>query len=158
MRRTLFAALAALALLVPAACAGSEPRLSHQEYEREMQAIARDMEATGRGIELLATAPSQDAFGQFVRDVSDLIGEAARRINGIHPPEEIDEPHRELAAALSEIAGILDRSADRAEDGDFFGAMSVLEEASDDLGEDVRGAIAEIRTAGYYIGDNDDWG
>jgi hypothetical protein len=156
--RVLVLAAATLALLSSTGCMGTEARLSHQEYEREMQGIAHDMEATGRGIELLATAPSQNAFGQFIREVSDLMGEAAGRINEIHPPEEIDEPHGKLADALSEIADILDRSADRAENGDFFGAMSVLEEASDDLDTEVRQAIAEIRTAGYYIGDSDDWG
>jgi hypothetical protein len=36
------------------------------------------------------------------------------------------------------VADILDEAADKAEDGDFFGAMAVLEEASEDLDSEVR--------------------
>jgi len=78
-------------------------------------------------------------------------------LGDINPPEEIDGPHGVLADSLDEIADVIGQAADRADDGDFLGAMSVLEGASDDLAEDVEHAIAEIRTAGYYIGDNDDW-
>jgi hypothetical protein len=158
MRRTRHLAVAGLALLALSGCVGSEARLSHQEYEREMQAIARDMNAKALGLEQLVSAPSQDAFSQLLRDVGDMMSEAAGRVGDINPPEEIDELHSELADALGETADILDRAADRASDGDFFAAMAVLDEAPDDLGEAVRQAIVDIRTAGYYIGDNDDWG
>jgi hypothetical protein len=40
MRRTRHLAVAGLALLALSGCVGSEARLSHKEYEREMQAIA----------------------------------------------------------------------------------------------------------------------
>ena len=156
--RLLVLAATGLALLASTGCMGTEARLSHQEYEREMQALARDMNAKALGMEQLVNAPSQDAFSQLLRDVSDMMREAAGRMEDINPPEEIDEPHGKLADALGETAEILDRAADRANDGDFFGAMTVLDEAPDDLGADVMRAITEIRTAGYYIGDSDDWG
>jgi hypothetical protein len=110
------------------------------------------------GMERLVSAPSEDAFSQLLSEVSDMVDEAAGRLEDINPPEEIDEPHGKLADALGEVAEILDRAADRANDGDFLGAMTVLDEAPDDLGADVLEAIAEIRTAGYFIGDSDDWG
>jgi hypothetical protein len=156
--RVLVLAAALLALLSSTGCMGTEARLSHQEYEYEMQALARDMNAKGLGMERLVSAPSEDAFSQLLSEVSDMVDEAAGRLEDINPPEEIDEPHGKLAEALGDVAEILDRAADRANDGDFLGAMTVLDEAPDDLGADVRRAIAEIRTAGYYIGDSDDWG
>jgi hypothetical protein len=156
--RALFVAVAAFGLLALAGCVGNEPRLSHREYEREMQAVARDLAAQAEGMQGLAGAPSGDVFGRLLRDVAGLMQEAADRVGDINPPEEIDEPHGKLAHALGDVADILDRSADRAEDGDFFGAMAVLDDAPDDLERDVRRTIAEIRTAGYYIGDSDDWG
>jgi hypothetical protein len=157
MRIPLLAA-AMLALFSSTGCMGSEARLSHQEYEQEMQALARDMNAKGLEMERLVSAPSEDAFSQLLSEVSDMVDEAAGRLEDINPPEEIDEPHGKLAQALGEVAEILDRAADRANDGDFLGAMTVLDEAPDDLSADVLQAIAEIRTAGYYIGDSDDWG
>jgi hypothetical protein len=56
------------------------------------------------------------------------------------------------------VADILDEAADEAEDRDFVAAMAVLERAPDFLEADVRDAIRDIRTAGFYIGDEGDWG
>ena len=159
MTRALFLAGAALlALLALTACAGSEPRLSHQAYEAEMQAIARDMNARAAAMQQIASASSEDAFLELFRQVRDVMREAADRVGDINPPEEIDEPHGVLADALDETADIFERLVDHAEDGDVFAAMAALEDASTDIGRDVREAIAEIRAAGYYIGDNEDWG
>jgi hypothetical protein len=158
MRLSVLAATVSAALFVLTGCLGAEQRLSHQEYEREMQAIARDLNAQAAGMEALASAPSADSFAQILREVGDLTGEAADRVNAINPPEEIDEPHSTLADGLEEVADILDEAAEQAEDGDFFGAMAVVEEAPDDLAADVEQAIRDIRTAGYYIGDSHDWG
>ena len=80
------------------------------------------------------------------------------RLDSINPPEEIEGAHETLADRLDEVADILDEAADEAEDGDFFAAMAVLERAPDFLDADVRDAIRDIRTAGFYIGDESDWG
>jgi hypothetical protein len=156
--RRFLAAAALVAAFTLTGCVGSEPRLSHQEYEREMQAIARDLNAQAAGMEALASAPSGDTFVRILREVGDLVSEAADRVDAINPPEEIHDPHGALADGLDEMAGILDKAADRAEDGDFFGAMAVFEKAPDDLGAEVEQAIRDIRTAGYYIGDEEAWG
>jgi hypothetical protein len=156
--RSLLALAAFAALLSLSACVRSEPRLSHQEYEREMQAIARDLKARAGGMEMLATAPSQDSLARLLRQLEELVSEGAKRVSAVDPPEEIDSPHETLADSLHEVADILDDAADKAEDGDFFGAMSVLEDAPEDLDAEVRRAISDIRTAGFYIGDNEDWG
>jgi hypothetical protein len=157
-RAVLILAAALLASFSLTGCLGNEPRLTHQEYEHAMQAIARDMNGNATEIREASSAPSADAFIELFADVRDLVREAADRVGDINPPEEIDEPHHELADALNETADVLDRVVDRAEDGDLFGAMSALEDAPDDIARRVREAIAEIRTAGYYIGDGDDWG
>jgi hypothetical protein len=151
-------AVAVLAALIPSACAGSESRLSHEEYEQKMQAIARDLQAKAGGMERLVTAPSQDSFVQLLRQLEVLVSEASDRVSAVNPPEEIDEPHETLADALGEVADILDDAADKAEDGDFFGAMAVLEQAPEDLDSEVRQAIRDIRTAGFFIGDEESWG
>lgn len=159
MTRALFLAGAALfALLALTACAGNGPRLSHHEYEVEMQAIARDMNSKAAGMQQIANAPSEDAFVELFRQVRDVMQEAADRVGDINPPEEIDEPHGVLADALEETADILDELVESAEDGNVFAAMAALEDAPTDLERDIRAAIAEIRAAGYYIGDSDDWG
>jgi hypothetical protein len=82
----------------------------------------------------------------------------ADRVSAINPPEEIDEPHETLADALHEVADVLEEAADRADDGDFFGAMSALEGAPEHLDSEILQAIRDIRTAGFYIGDDEDWG
>jgi hypothetical protein len=157
--KKLLLVVAALAALVSvSACGGSGARLTHQEYEQEMQAIARDMNARAGGMEMLATAPSQESLIKLLRDLEELVSAGADRVGAVNPPEEIAEPHETLADALEEVADILDEAADKAEDGDFFAVMGVLERASDDLDADVRGAIRDIRTAGFYIGDEGDWG
>jgi hypothetical protein len=156
MSRALLITAAALAAFFLAGCVGSEPRLSHQEYEREMQAIARDMNSEAAG--MLANISSEEDFAEVFRRMGDLMREAADRVGDINPPEEIDEPHGKLADALDEAADILDRTIEQMDDGDFLGAMAALEEVPADLDQDVREAIQEIRTAGYYIGDSDDWG
>jgi hypothetical protein len=158
MSRTLLLALALLLALPLTGCMSSEPRLSHREYEVEMQAVARDMNAMAAGMDFLTRAPSEATFAELLQEVGGVMRAAADRVDDIHPPEEIDGPHGTLAEALDEIADVIDRAADRAEDGDFVGAMSVLEDAPDELARDVEQAIAEIRTAGFYIGDNDEWG
>jgi hypothetical protein len=158
VRKALLAVAVFAALVSSSACAGAGARLSHQEYEREMQAIARDMAARAGGMETLASAPSQDSFAKLLRQLEVLVSEGADRVSAVNPPEEIDEPHETLADALQEVADILDEAADKAEDGDFFGAMAVLEEASEDLDSEVRQAISDIRTAGFYLGDDEAWG
>jgi hypothetical protein len=158
VKKLLLTVAALAALLSLSACAGSGARLTHQEYEREMQAIARDMQARVGGMERLASAPSYDTFTQLLRELGDLVGEGADRLDSINPPEEIEGAHETLADRLDEVADILDEAADEAEDGDFFAAMAVLERAPDFLDADVRDAIRDIRTAGFYIGDESDWG
>lgn len=158
MKKLLLTLAALAALFSLSACAGNGARLTHQEYEREMQAIARDMQARALGMERLASAPSYDTFTQLLRELGDLVGEGADRLDSINPPEEIEGAHGTLADRLDEVADILDEAADEAEDGDFFAAMAVLERAPDFLDADVRGAIRDIRTAGFYIGDESDWG
>ena len=158
MKQLLLTVAALAALVSLSACAGSGARLTNQEYEREMQAIARDMQARALGMERLASAPSYDTFTQLLRELGDLVGEGADRLDSINPPEEIEGAHGTLADRLDEVADILDEAADEAEDGDFFAAMAVLERAPDFLDADVRDAIRDIRTAGFYIGDESDWG
>jgi DNA helicase HerA-like ATPase len=157
-RRLLLPLAVLLALLSSTGCVGSEPRLSHQEYEVEMQAVARDMNAKAAGMEVLARAPSEATFAELLQEMGGVMRAAAERVGELNPPEEIDRPHEALADALDEIADIIGRAADSAENGDFLGAMSALEDAPDELARDVEQAIAEIRTAGFYIGDSDDWG
>jgi hypothetical protein len=158
VNKVLLAVAVLAALVSSSACAEAGARLSHQEYEQEMQAIARDLEARAGGMERLVTAPSQDSFVQLLRQLEVLVSEGADRVTAVNAPEEIDEPHETLADALQEVADILDDAADKAEDGDFFGAMGVLEKAPEDLDSEVRQAISDIRAAGFFIGDEEAWG
>lgn len=156
-RVTAIAAAAVTALVFLTGCGGTEPRLSQQEYEAEMQAIARAMNADAAEMRQLASAPSEAAFVELLRAGRDALQDGADRIGDINPPEEIDGPHHDLADALGETADILDGVVGRAEDGDVFEALAALEDAPD-VGREIQEAVAAIRTAGYYIGDNDDWG
>ena len=158
MKKTLLLLAALAALLSAGACGGAGVRLTHQEYEQEMQAIARDMNARGSRMERLASAPSNETFITLLRELEELVGAAADRVGALKPPEEIDEPHETLTDSLHEVADILDEAADEAEDGDLLAAMGVLGRAPEELDADVRGAIRDIRTAGFYIGDEGDWG
>jgi hypothetical protein len=157
--KKILAAVAALAVLPSlTACGGAGARLTHQQYEQEMQAIARDMNARAGGMEMLATAPSQESFAEMLRQLEELFSAGADRVGAVKPPEEIENAHETLAEALHEVGDILDEAADEAEDGDFFAAMAALQRAPDDFDAEVRGAIRDIRTAGFYIGDEGDWG
>jgi hypothetical protein len=158
VKKIIVAVAALAALLSLTACGGSGARLTHQEYEREMQAIARDMNARVGGMEMLATAPSQESFTRLLREMEELVSEGGDRVSSVNPPEEIESAHETLADALREAGDILDEAAGKAEDGDFFGAMSALEKAPDDFDAEIRGAIRDIRTSGFYIGDDGDWG
>jgi hypothetical protein len=158
MSRAILPLAVLLALFPLTGCMSNEPRLSHQEYEVEMQAVGRDMNAKAAGMEVLARAPSEATFAALLQETGGLMRAAADRVGDINPPEEIDRPHGTLADALDEIADVIGEAADRAENGDFLGATSALEGASDELARDVKQSIAEIRTAGFYIGDSDDWG
>ena len=159
MKKILVAVAVVAALLSAGAC-GGEPgaRLTHQEYEREMQAIARDMNARAGGMEALAAAPSQETFAKMLRQLEEVVSEGGDRVSSINPPAEIENAHEALADGLHEIGDILDEAADEAEDGDLFATMAALERAPDDFDAEIRAAIRDIRTSGFYIGDEGDWG
>jgi hypothetical protein len=156
-RGAAFLAAAAAAALVLTGCLTSGPRLTQREYENEMQALTRDMEADMAAMQSLAAPPSPESFVQILEAASDALRNAADEMDGMNPPEEIDEAHGNLVDSFEEVADVLDEAAEQADDGDFDGAISEMNEG-EDAARRMTEAIREIRTAGYYIGDDTSWG
>ena len=140
-----------------AGCMSSGPRLTQQQYEAKMQALTHEMQADGAAMKSFAASPSATTFDEILEQAADAFRDAADELDDMNPPEEIDGAHDDLVDSFRDVADVLDEAAEEADDGDFYAAMAKLSEG-DDAASKAEEAIREIRTAGYYIGDDSSWG
>lgn len=136
--------IAALALSV-AAC-GGDGGASKEEYERGMRAVAKDFSEASEAASKIPpdadAATREDAIRRQQRAMQD----AARRAEKLDPPEEVEQHHERLVAALGDYADLLGRYAEAS--GDSGREAELLGEAGE-IVEEIREASAALDKAGY---------
>lgn len=140
---------------------GSGDRLTKAEYEQEIAAIG---ETFSEGLGGVTEAQSPDEISDRLSQAKDELGAIADRLDGVSPPEEIEETHdklvsgvRGLSEDLDEIGPKLEDAAQQAqEDADPAALLALFGElASLDSIKQLQTVNEEFRAKGYDLGLSD---
>jgi hypothetical protein len=99
----------ALALVLPAACAGD----AREEFADDVRATRDDVDAT---LEHMTAATTFDELFKRLRTASETIALASDRISESDPPDELRDERDELASAYRALSAEVDATADALED------------------------------------------
>ncbi|HXF97983.1 MAG TPA: hypothetical protein VNJ46_05150 [Gaiellaceae bacterium] len=141
------AVLALLAALALAGC-GGEGRLSKEEYEAKVRAVYAEVQAAFQ-----RTNAAGGELGERLADAQAALRGAAEELEGVPPPEEVEEEHEEIVEGLRGYADDLDPVREAAERGDraavdaFNAAI-----ASNESVERIAEAAEEMKVKGYDLG------
>ena len=139
-RWPIFVALGALLLLGTAACGGGSKRLSAEDYLLKVQSIAASSTD-----EENAAFPSEEESASFspeeqkqagidgLRSLGSIVGDAIEQVDGLKPPEDLQQAHDALVEEGNNLAQGFGDLADQAEDippdgiEDFFNTQVFVE-------------------------------
>jgi plastocyanin len=110
----LIASLALSAAL--AACGGGDDGLSDEEYFRRMDEIDKDLDQQFEPIFGEEGTTAKDGGEQFLAVVED----AESQYGNVTPPDDLNDEHDEVLAAISEFNGALRSATDNASEEDPF--------------------------------------
>lgn len=149
-----------LSLLV-AGC-GTE-RVGKEEYGRQLREVSRDLAAeypgvAGPGTDRLADDPGDGSAVEQegrLEDTRVALEDAAARLAGIQPPEELEDAHRDLVAGVRDIAASVEAllEAQRVATSDPVRARRLTREFAAGTGpRRVVAAAARLQDAGVDPG------
>jgi hypothetical protein len=151
--RTIVILFVAVAAAVAAGCGGGDGgRLSKAEYEQRMQAIGSELQTASAAIGDLSQTRDLDKLADTIADFRERLDEAADDVDGLTPPEDVEEETEQIAEALHAFADTFGEMEDAARDGDLAG----LQQAQADIankGAEARRATESLKQKGYEIGD-----
>ncbi len=137
-----------LVLFALTGCGGD--RLSKGEYEHKVRAeyaeVQQAFRATGASVGRPELADKIERAQKQLRD-------AAEALEGIEPPEAVEEENEEIVEGLREYGEDLDSVRDAAEKGD----LAAIEKFNDAIGtneavERIAEAAEEMKFKGYDLG------
>jgi hypothetical protein len=141
----LTALLGVLALLV-AGCGGkSEPTMTKAEYVKQMKAVGVGL---GKTLNQFATQSDPKQAGAALATAQSGLREAAKQLERMKPPENVQTQHAKLVAAIDEFADELDPIIAKLQNGDSSAAQLVLTTKGFAAIQTASNAIAK---AGYPI-------
>jgi hypothetical protein len=137
--------LGVLALLV-AGCGGtSEPTMTKAEYVKQMKAVGVGL---GKTLDQFATQSDPKKAGAALATAQSGLRDAAKQLEDMKPPENVQTEHAKLVAAIHEFADELDPIISKLQDGDASAAQLVLATKGFTAIQTASNAIAK---AGYPI-------
>ena len=156
-RGAAIAAAAALALAAGCGGGGGE-RLSKEEYQRELASARGELEDAFAGLEKALQAAGagsgslEKAAGE-VENIQEELKEAADDLDGVAPPENVEEAHDELVEGMRALSEDMETFREAIEDGD----TAAIHEFAASAGElesvrDLEAATDELRAEGYEFG------
>jgi len=145
-RIVLIGVLAAMALLVIAACgsddssSGSSEPLTEAEFVAAADAVCAEADAK---LDELGEPEAPDEFGSFLRDSADIAEEQLDGLKALSAPEEIQGTLDRAYELLADLNGKAREAADAFDDGDLASANDLIEEITP-LGTELDELAAEI--------------
>ncbi len=104
-----YACLIVLSCIVWSGCSGE---MTQAEYEKEMEKVGKEVDGA---LAMLGSNPDNAPTGKEIRNVSDQLEDAAKKMDEIDPPEKVLDEHqkmisglRGISKAFSELANELD--------------------------------------------------
>jgi hypothetical protein len=150
--RTIAILLIAVAAAVAAGCGGGDGRLSKAEYEQRMQAIGSELRTASAAIGDLSQTRDLDKLADTIAEFRDRLDEAADDVDGLNPPEDVEEETGKIAAALHAFANTFGEMEDAARDGDLAALQKAQAEIAGETAE-AQQATESLKRKGYEIGD-----
>ncbi len=150
--------VAALALVVVAGCGKSGGggvgggRLSKSEYQKQVQAEGKKIRDAFQSL-TPQNATDFKALAKSVRKGQTELNKAADQLGKINPPSDIEGPHRDLVAAMHELADELGPFADALETADTKKINAASQKISKSAAvKKAQKAVADIKKKGYDLG------
>jgi predicted nucleic acid-binding Zn-ribbon protein len=151
--RSILFVLIAVATAVGAGCGGGDDgRLSKAEYEQRMQAIGTELRTASSAIGDLSQTRDLDKLADTIADFRERLEEAADDVDGVTPPEDVEEETDKIAEALHAFADTFGEMEDAARDGDLAGLQQAQAEIAS-KGAEAQRATESLKQKGYEIGD-----
>jgi phosphoglycolate phosphatase-like HAD superfamily hydrolase len=141
-------AVAALVGVLTTGCGGD--RLSKREYEQKVRSEYADVQQA-----FLATGASLGTpdLAEKIADAQEQLREAAEALEGIEPPENVEEENEEIVEGLREYAEDLDGVREAAERSDQQAIDAFNEQISENEAvEQIAEAAEEMKFKGYDLG------
>lgn len=134
----------------------SEEALSAEEYSTEVQSILTEFGTNFQELgSQISAAGSPDEFSGLVDDAESEIQSAIDEFAAITPPEEAQEGHDQVLAALEDFSSKLTDVSDAAESGDdqaLADAATALQSAGFDFQDQLLQAQESLQDAGIELG------
>jgi hypothetical protein len=150
--RSILILLIAVATAVAAGCGGGDGRLSKAEYEQRMQAIGSELQTASAAIGDLSQTRDLEKLADTIADFRERLDEAADDVDGLSPPEDVEEETDQIAQALHAFADTFGEMEDAARDGDLAGLQQAQAEIAN-KGAEAQRATESLKEKGYEIGD-----
>lgn len=143
---------AAVFVFVGCGSSGSSgDRLSHSEYEAKLQAISGDLKDAMSGASLNSAKTPEDV-AKRVDDLRERLANAADKIDGLSPPEDVATWNDTLAEALHQFEDALTKLEDAVKQRSVEGARAATQQVQSAAGS-ARTAISALQARGYDVGD-----
>lgn len=149
----LSALLAALAVAV-AGCGGGA-RLSKAEYEAEVAAIGRDLEARFGDLGSRLGASDLSSLAALLARLGEALDTAAGRLSQLKPPEEVQAAQDQLVQAARDLADRAREVADTLQEAPLSELVSLQDELDltrSDAFRRLEQALDELKAKGYSLG------
>jgi type VI protein secretion system component VasF len=137
--------LGAMALLSAGCGSKSSPPLTKAEYVKQMKVIGLGL---GQSLNKFANASTPKAAGAALTAAQDDLRTAAKKLDDINPPENVQAAHQKLVDAVNEFADELDPIIQKLNNGNASAAQLVLTTKGFQALQAASNAIAK---AGYPI-------
>lgn len=132
---------------------GGEERLSKQEYEQQMQDLQQELSPTADQLQSASDPTDIEAMTEGLREAADLLDQASEGLQDISPPEDVADPHQEMAAQSAAAADSIREFADTIETAPLSELQTRLAEFQNiEEFDKLEAAVVEIQAAGYDIG------
>jgi hypothetical protein len=151
MPRLLLAALAAV-VLIAAGCGGSDT-LSKSDYQKQFNAAAAKFTTRAKALKNPAdNAPASERAAAGDKAAA-AIGDLADDLEGLHPPAEVAQAHKDLTAAFRESSDLTKQAAQKLRAGDEKGLQKVADKLRADSPKQKQAAkaIQTLKAKGYKL-------
>jgi nitrate/nitrite-specific signal transduction histidine kinase len=141
----LTALLGVLALLVGGCGGKSEATMTKAEYVKQMKAVGVGL---GKTLNQFATQSDPKKAGAALATAQSGLRDAAKQLEDMKPPENVQTQHAKLVAAVNEFADELDPIIQKLQNGNASAAQLVLATKGFTA---IQSASTAIAKAGYPI-------
>ena len=147
--KTLGVLATGLVVLVAGCGGGGGARLTKAAYEQKLSDAGKGLAVAGRK---LAQAQSKEEFKDDVTDVQKALDDAADRLDGITPPDDVEGANARLVQGLRGLSHDFDKVKDAADESVDDATRKAQEVSTGASSREADNAIKEIQRRGYDVG------